>query len=205
MTTCPVRICALGNKKVIKLTPSQTSRKCQSKIKHLYSNKHIYRAGILKGNRFHVTLRIIRRCVVLREIDFLITFFRDRFACLLPLWRLITQTCVSWNHRKKMKVEPSQLIPRKLTANLELLIVDLYSNIFFSRLLRIGPQGKAWTYKLACKFGLFHPPTGRTRFYFLSDECTFRLKLWRMLLIQIGLERSVALFERLLSAQVNWT
>jgi len=35
------------------------------------------------------------------------------------------QICASLNHSKKMKTEPSRLIPRKLTANLELLIVNV--------------------------------------------------------------------------------
>jgi len=33
------------------------------------------------------------------------------------------QICASLNHRKKMKAEPIRLIPRKLTANLELFAV----------------------------------------------------------------------------------
>jgi len=39
-------------------------------------------------------------------------------------WRLVTwiQICTSLNHCKKKKAEPIQLIPRKLTANVELLI-----------------------------------------------------------------------------------
>jgi len=43
-----------------------------------------------------------------------------------PLRRLITwkQTCASANDRKVMKAEPSQLISRKLAANLDLSIVE---------------------------------------------------------------------------------
>jgi len=36
------------------------------------------------------------------------------------------QTRASLNHCKKMKAEPSRLIPRKLAANLEFLIVILW-------------------------------------------------------------------------------
>jgi len=35
------------------------------------------------------------------------------------------QICASLNHRKKFKVEPSRLMSRKVTANLELLIIYL--------------------------------------------------------------------------------
>jgi len=38
----------------------------------------------------------------------------------IPLWRL---GCASLNHCKKMKLQPSCLIPQKLTINLELLVV----------------------------------------------------------------------------------
>jgi len=42
-----------------------------------------------------------------------------------PVWRLVTwiQICASLNHWKKMNTEFIRVIPRKLTANLELLIV----------------------------------------------------------------------------------
>ena len=36
------------------------------------------------------------------------------------------QICASLNHRKKIKVEPSRLMPRKITAYLELLIFYLF-------------------------------------------------------------------------------
>jgi len=41
----------------------------------------------------------------------------------LPVLKQVTwiQICASLNYRKKMKAEPSRLIPRKLIANLELI------------------------------------------------------------------------------------
>jgi len=52
--------------------------------------------------------------------------FADWFTCSSPLWRLVTaiKICASFNHRKKVKAEPSgRLLPRMLTRNLELLII----------------------------------------------------------------------------------
>jgi len=61
-------------------------------------------------------------CVILREIDFLLKIFW-LIPCLHPSWKVHTwiKICASLNHRKKMKAEPSRLIPRKHTEALVLL------------------------------------------------------------------------------------
>jgi len=71
--------------------------------------------------------------VVLREIDFLLNNLLIDFIA-SPFWRLITgtQTCSSLNHRKVMKAEPSRLVSRKLTANLELSTVKPNSKSKFT-------------------------------------------------------------------------
>ena len=65
--------------------------------------------------------------MVLRANGFPLKKFR-LVPCLFHLWREVTwiQMCPSLNHRKKMKAEPSRLIPRKPTENLELLFVSLH-------------------------------------------------------------------------------
>jgi len=62
---------------------------------------------------------------VLREIEFLLKNYW-LIQTLHLVWKLVTwiQICASLNQRKKMKAEPSRLVPRKLAANLKLLIVS---------------------------------------------------------------------------------
>jgi len=52
----------------------------------------------------------------------------------IPEFRNITEIRASLNRRKKKKAEPSQLIPWKLTANLELsnVVISLFSPIVYS-------------------------------------------------------------------------
>ena len=64
------------------------------------------------------------RCVILREIDFLLKI-RWSIPCLHPSWKVHTwiEICASLNHRKKTKADGSRLIPRKHTETLVLLSV----------------------------------------------------------------------------------
>jgi len=63
-------------------------------------------------------------CVILREIDFLLKICWS-IPCLHPSWKVHTwiKIWASLNHRKKMKAEPSRLIPRKHTETVVLLSV----------------------------------------------------------------------------------
>jgi len=65
-----------------------------------------------------------RRCVILREIDFLLKICWS-IPCLHPSWKVHTwiAICASLNHRKKTKADGSRLIPLKHTETLVLLSV----------------------------------------------------------------------------------
>jgi len=83
------------------------------------------------ANRFHETINILSTNfqdwgrVELHEIALLLKEKWQIDHTLSPLWGLITwkQICVSLNHCIK-KAEPSRLIPRKLLANLELVVAS---------------------------------------------------------------------------------
>jgi len=62
------------------------------------------------------------RCVILREIDFLLKICWST-PCLHPSWKVHTwiEICASLNHRKKTTADGSRLIPRKHTETLALL------------------------------------------------------------------------------------
>ena len=64
----------------------------------------------------------------------------DTLAYWSPLWRLFTriQICASLNHRKKKKAEPSRLIPRKLTANLEVLTCRRIFSVFHKQVASLA-------------------------------------------------------------------
>ena len=79
-------------------------------------------------------------CVVLREIDFLL-----KFSDCIKLFTFVETNYSTWiqiyaglNHRKKMKAETSRLIPRKLAANLELLILIIEIKHWWMSTCRIG-------------------------------------------------------------------